>query len=230
MPPSAPLDPPYPVLFRVGPVSVTRSLLLRALLAAAGILALSLLWGGIDIADLHARAQRLPGVAVIAAITLLPLVGFPVSVLHLVAGVRFGFAAGMLVVAVTSVLHHVLGWALTRLLPARLFKGLEPWRARLRGAGHRDATLLCCLLPGMPYTVQLYLMPIIGVPFSLMFGLSAALHTARAIVTILLGDMSDELTPTKIAVLAVYYVALFAASALALRGLRRSMTKHPAPA
>ena len=63
-----------------------------------------------------------------------------------------------------------------------------------------------------------------------MFGLCAALHTARAIVTILLGDMSDELTPTKIAVLAVYYVALFAASALALRGLRRSMTKHPAPA
>lgn len=225
----APLDPPYPVLFRVGPVNVTRRLLFRALFAVAGVIALSVLWGRIDVADLHARAHRLPGIAVIAAITLLPLVGFPVSWLHLVAGVRFDFAGGMLVVAITSVLHHVLGWALTRLLPARFFVRLEPWRKRLLGAGHRDATLLCCLMPGMPYTVQLYLMPVVGVPFSLMFGLSAALHTARAIVTILLGDMSDNLTPGKLAALAAYYCALFGASALALRGLRRSMARHFPP-
>jgi uncharacterized membrane protein YdjX (TVP38/TMEM64 family) len=216
------------VLFRAGPVDVTRRLLLQALFVATGVIALSFLWGRIDLADLHARAHRLPGVAVVAAITLLPLVGFPVSWLHLVAGVRFEFAGGMLVVAITSVLHHVLGWALTRLLPAHLFRRLEPWRLRLLGAGHREATLLCCLMPGMPYTVQLYLMPVIGVPFSLMFGLSAALHAARAIVTILLGDMSDNLTPVKLAALAVYYCALFAATALALRGLRRSLARKTA--
>lgn len=228
MPAPAPLSPPYPVLFRVGPVNVTRRLLIRTVFAAAAVIAISLLWGRIDIADLHARARQWPGVAVIAATTVLPLIGFPVSWLHLVAGVRFDFAGGMLVVAVTSVLHHVLGWALTRMLPAHFFRRLEPWRQRLRGAGHRDATLLCCLLPGMPYTVQLYLMPLLGVPFSLMFGLSAALHTARAVVTILLGDISDNLTPAKIAVLAIYYCVLFAGSALALRGLRRSMARHAA--
>lgn len=219
---------PGRVLFRAGPIDVTPRLLLRALCVAAVVIALAVGWGQIDPAELHARAQKLSGVAVIAAITLLPMIGFPVSVLHLVAGVRFGFAVGMLVVAVTSVLHHVLGWGLTRLLPARFFKRLDPWRERLRGAGHRDATLLCCLLPGMPYTVQLYLMPVIGVPFPLMFGLSATLHTTRAVVTILLGDLSDELTPGKVAVLAIYYCALFVASALALCGLRRSMARHAA--
>jgi hypothetical protein len=66
------------------------------------------------------------------------------------------------------------------------------------------------------------------VPFSLMFGLSAALHTARAIVTILLGDMSDNLTPAKLAALAAYYCVLFAATVLAFRGLRRSMARHAA--
>lgn len=207
-------------------MEVTQRLLIRAAVVAVAVIALAFLWGRIAPEELHAQARELSGVAVIAAITLLPFVGFPVSVLHLVAGVRFGFAAGMLVVAITSVLHHVLGWGLTRLLPARFFKRLDPWRERLRGAGHRDATLLCCLLPGMPYTVQLYLMPVIGVPFSLMFGLSAALHTARAIITILLGDLSDELTPGKLAALAIYYCALFAVSALALRSLRRSMASR----
>jgi uncharacterized membrane protein YdjX (TVP38/TMEM64 family) len=211
------------VLFRVGPLDVTARLLIRALIVVVAVGALSFFWSRLDLADLHARAKALPGLAVIAAITFLPLVGFPVSWLHLIAGVRFDFLGGMLVVAVTSVLHHVLGWALVRVLPERFFSRLAPWREKLRGAGHRDATLLCCLLPGMPYTVQLYLMPVIGVPFHLMFGLSAALHTARAVVTILFGDISDDLTPPRIAALVAYYVVLFTVSALALRGLRRSL-------
>lgn len=214
------------VFFRLGPLDVTARLLIRALLVLSVLGALSFFWSQLDIADLHARAKSLSGLGVIAAITFLPLVGFPVSWLHLIAGVRFDFLGGMLVVAVTSVLHHVLGWALVRILPARFFSRLAPWREKLRGAGHRDATLLCCLLPGMPYTVQLYLMPVIGVPFRLMFGLSAALHTARAVVTILFGDISDDLTPPRIATLVAYYVILFSVSALALRSLRRSLAMN----
>ncbi len=214
---------PSRVLFKLGPLDVTTRLLVRALIVLAIIGALSFFWSRLDIDDLHARAKALPGIGVIAAITFLPLVGFPVSWLHLIAGVRFDFLGGMLVVAVTSVLHHVLGWALFRILPNRFFARLDPWREKLRGAGHRDATLLCCLLPGMPYTVQLYLMPVIGVPFHLMFGLSAALHTARAVVTILFGDISADLTPPRIAALVGYYIVLFTVSALALRSLRRSL-------
>jgi len=219
------------VLFHVGPLDVTSRLLVRAALVVVAIGVAAFLWSRLDIDDLHTRAKALSGFAVIAAITFLPLVGFPVSWLHLIAGVRFDFLGGMLVVAVTSVLHHVLGWALVRILPDRFFARLAPWREKLRGAGHRDATLLCCLLPGMPYTVQLYLMPVLGVPFPLMFGLSAAIHTARAVVTILLGDISDDLTPPRIAALVGYYLVLFTVSALALRSLRRSLTmKNKTPA
>jgi uncharacterized membrane protein YdjX (TVP38/TMEM64 family) len=215
--------PPVRALFYLGPLAVTPRLLVRALLIAAAVGALSFLWGRLDIQDLHARAKALPAAAVVAVISLAPLIGFPVSWLHLIAGVRFDFLGGMVVVAVTSVLHHVLGWALVRVLPARFFQRLDPWREKLRGAGHRDATLLCCLLPGMPYTVQLYLMPVLGTPFHLMFGLSALLHTARAVVTILFGDISDDLTPPRVASLAAYYVVLFAVSALALHRLRRTL-------
>ena len=210
-----------PVLFRLGPLRVTRGGLMKVALAGAVLAAAGMFWGRLDLADLHARARALPALPVLAAIGVLPLAGFPVSWLHVMAGVRFGFAGGIGAVALTSVLHHVLGWALVRVLPGRWLARLEPWRRELQGAGHRDATLLCCLLPGMPYTAQLYLMPLLGTPFPLMFGLSSLLHTARAVVTILLGDLSDELTPGRLAALGGYYLVLFGLSALAVRRLRR---------
>ena len=222
--------PPERVLFRLGPLAFTLRRLLVWSLSLASFVVLSLLWSRIGIDELHARARALPAWAVITAISLLPLVGLPVSLLHLVAGVRFGFWTGMLVVAVTTVLHHVLGWLLVLVLPRRCFERVQPWRTRLRGAGYLDTTLLCCLLPGMPYTAQLYLKPIIGTPFRLMLGLSPLLHTARAVVTILVGEMSDEFTPGRIAALVVYYIALFTISAIALRHLRRTLAmKTTAP-
>lgn len=211
------------ILFRLGPLDVTRRMLVRSLLAVVLVAAVSFFWGRLEIAELHARAKSLPGLAVIAAITVLPLVGFPVSFLHLIAGVRFDFWGGILVVALTTLFHHVLGWALVRVLPRRWFQRIEPWRRKLGGGAYLDTTLLCCLLPGMPYTVQLYLKPLIGTPFYLMFGLSPLLHTARAVVTILLGDMSDKLTPPRVAALAVYYATLFTVSVLSLRRLRRAI-------
>jgi len=221
-PPSPPgEDAASPVLFRVGPVRVTRGGLIKVVLAGAVLAAAGLFWGRLDLAACHALVRRLPAVPVLAAIAVLPLTGFPVSWLHVMAGVRFGFVGGIGAVALTSVVHHVLGWALVRVLPGRWLARLEPWRRQLEGAGHRDATLLCCLLPGMPYTAQLYLLPLLGTPFPLMFGLSSLLHTLRAVVTILLGDLSDELTPGRLALLAGYYLVLFAMSALAVRRLRR---------
>jgi uncharacterized membrane protein YdjX (TVP38/TMEM64 family) len=219
--------PPAGVLFHLGPLVVTSRLLVRALAVAALVVALGLLWRQVDVNGLHARAKALPAFAVIAAIALLPVVGFPVSVLHLVAGVSFDFWVGILVVALTGVLHAVLAWALVRVLPRRFFQRLDPWREKLRGAGHRDATLLCCLLPGVPYTVQIYLLPVLGTPSRLMFVLSPVLHTVRAVVTILLGDMGDDLTPSRIAAVAAYYVVLFAVSAFALHHLRRSLNARP---
>lgn len=211
------------MLIRVGPVRVMRGVLVRGVLAGAVLVAVAMLWGRFDVAEWAARARRWPAVPVLAAIAVLPLAGFPVSWLHVMAGVRFGLGGGMGAVALTSVLHHVLGWALVRVLPGRWLARLEPWRRQLAGAGHRDATLLCCLLPGMPYTAQLYLLPLMGTPFPLMFGLSSLLHTARAVVTILVGDLSDELTPGRLALLGAYYLLLCTLSALAVRRLRRAL-------
>lgn len=211
--------PPVRVLFRIGTTAITVRILATAVFVVLGFIGLVFLQRHLDLAQIHTRAQALPGLAVIAAISVLPLLGFPVSVLHLVAGVRFGFLGGIGVVAVTGIVQHVLGWVLVRFLPARLLARLAPWRDKLAGNGHLDATLICCLIPGMPYTLPLYLLPALGVPFPLLFGLAPLIHTARALVTILLGEMSDDLTPMRLFALTVYYLVLFVLSGWLLRHL-----------
>ncbi len=218
MPDDAP-PPPVRVLFRIGTVAITVRILATAVFVVLGFIGLVLLQRHLDMAHLHARAQALPGLAVFAAIAVLPLIGFPVSVLHLVAGVRFDFLGGIVVVAVSGIIQHVLGWVLVRYLPARLLTRLAPWRAKLAGSGHLNATLICCLIPGMPYTLPLYLLPALGVPPRLLFGLAPLIHTARALVTLLLGEMSGDLTPMRLFALTAYYLVLIVLSGWFLRHL-----------
>lgn len=195
--------------------------LTRALALAGAVLLLALFWRQLDLAELHSQARRMPGYAVLAVMSLLPLLGFPVSWLHLVAGVRFGFWGGMTSVAVTGFLQHFFGLVMARLLPPRLLGFASSWKRRFAGASHADAVVLCAVLPGMPYTVQLYLLPLLGTPLPLLLLLSPLLHTLRALVTILLGDYSDELTSSRILLLSLYYALLISLSAIAVRRLQR---------
>jgi uncharacterized membrane protein YdjX (TVP38/TMEM64 family) len=213
------------VLFHLGPIEVTRARLIKAVLVAVLGAAVAFAWSRIDPERLTALAREQSAVAVISAAALGPLVGFPVSLLHLVAGVRFDFVGGMVVVLLTGMVHHGLGWLLVRVLPRRFFWSLTPWRAKLQGAGHRDACILCCLLPGMPYSVQLYLLPVMGVPLKLLLGLCVPLHTVRAVVTILLGDSLSGLTTGRTVSLVIYYVLLFGVSTWALLHLRRTLSE-----
>ncbi len=218
---------PVPPLFNLGPVAVTRGRLVKLVITVTLIGALAVYWHHLGLKELEARAQGLPALAVIGVISLMPLVGVPVSWLHLIAGVRFGFLGGMAVVAVTTLLQLYLGWLLVRVLPRRYFAHLEPWRARLKGAGHRDATILSCVLPGMPYTVQLYLLPVIGVSLVLLAAIATPLHTIRAFVTIILGDIGTDLTIGRAIMLGLYYLLLILGSAWLVRSLHRTWVRRP---
>jgi hypothetical protein len=82
----------------------------------------------------------------------------------------------------------------------------------------------------MPYTVQLYLLPIMGAPLRVLCLVSVPLHTTRASVTILLGTLSDELTPGRVAALVAYYLVVFAICGIILSRLRRALAAEPAAA
>ncbi len=212
------------VLFRIRSLEVTPGRLAKFVLGLIIFGTLTWFWQQVGLEEMLRRARALPAVGVIVTISVLPLLGFPVSWLHLIAGVRFGFGLGLAVVIFSGLCHHFLGWLLVKILPARFFARLEPWREKLAGAGHRDSTLLCGLLPGMPYSVQLYLLPAIGVPLGMLLGLGVVLHTLRAVVTILLGNYGEDLTPGRIAILTGYYLTLLIVSAFTLRRLKKSLS------
>jgi len=195
---------------------------------ALGCVALVLVYRQIDVAALHRRAEGVNGVVVFALMTLLPLVGFPVSVTHAVAGVRFGLPLGIALVSLSIVLQLLASYALVKAAPRFFAQRLASLRARLPRTAHTPLTLFTMLLPGVPYFAQNYVLPLAGVPLGTYLRWSIPIHIARSIVGIAFGDMSGDLTPARLAGFAAYAVFITVACTWSFRRLQRRM-KDPPP-
>lgn len=199
-------------------------------LIGIGVLALlgiGLAWGRIDIDALHARAARLNGVAVFIAVTLLPMAGFPVSILHVVTGVRFGTGLGLAITTVSILIQLLASYALVKAAPDFFARLVEPLRKRLPEAAHTPLTQFTMLLPGAPYFAQNYVLPLVGVPLGTYLLWSYPLHVVRSIVGVIFGHESNNLTPGKIAGFAVYSIAIGLTCAWSFRRLQRRMKAPP---
>src|SRR3982750_3335339 len=86
-----------------------KALIVTAVLTVAGLIALK---AGLDLPALHDRAKEMNAGLVLLALAVLPLVGFPVSVLHAVTGARFGLPVGMAWVALSIALQLAASYAI----------------------------------------------------------------------------------------------------------------------
>ncbi|MGH8016992.1 MAG: hypothetical protein ACREIA_01670 [Opitutaceae bacterium] len=170
--------------------------------------------------EIRTYLEGLDGPALFAALTLLPLAAFPVTPLHVIAGVRFGWAMGLLLIALSIVLQHILAWAAVRVAPDFFERRLAKIRKRIPESTHVPVTVFTALIPGVPYVATIYVLPLIGVPFPIYMLISAPLHTVRSIVSVLFGDMSENLTPARITYLVIYTIVISGASAWLFRHLR----------
>jgi uncharacterized membrane protein YdjX (TVP38/TMEM64 family) len=212
---------------RIAGVELTRRRVLVALAVLAGLVALSLLYRRIDIDRLHELARDLNGTVVFLALTLLPLAGFPVSVMHAVAGVRFGFALALPLVALSILLQLLLSYALVRAAPGFFARRLEPLRKRLPRAAHWPLTLFTLLLPGAPFFAQNYVLPLVGVPLRIFLAVALPLHLVRSVVGVTFGELSDQLTPWSVAGFAAYGLSVTLACGFAFRRLRDRLRDPP---
>lgn len=204
-----------------------RRTIITGIVALAAIIALSIFYRQIDLADLHRRAEQLNGFVVYLLIVVLPLVCFPVSAVHAVAGARFGVGLGFLLVASTIILQLVVAYLLVRAAPDFFSRHLEWIRRRLPKAAHTPLTQLTMLLPGAPYWAQLYVLPLVGVPLRTYLLWSLPITVARSIVGILFGDLSGHLTPLRIAGFVIYFAAISAGSWWAFRRLQARIQDPP---
>lgn len=184
---------------------------------------LALFYRQIDIDALHRRADGLNGFVVFAAMVVLPLLGFPVMIVHAVAGVRFGIGPGCALVSVATLLQLLSAHGLVKLAPEFFAKRLAPLRKRLPKTAHAPLTLFTMLMPGVPYFSQIYVLPLMGVPLGTYLLLSLPINVVRSVVGVTFGKVSDELTPLRLLGFGIYFVAITAACSWAFLRLRKRM-------
>lgn len=182
----------------------------------------------LDLKTLHERANDLSAAWVLLALAVLPLFGFPVSVLHAVTGAKFGLPLGLCFVGLSIAFQLCASYAIVRLFPNFFARRFEWLRKRLPPATHRSLTLFTMLLPGAPYFAQNYTLPVAGVPFGIFFRYSFPLNFGRSIVGVIFGEWSGHMTPTRIAVFAGYTLGITLACGLAFRRLRAQLQSRPA--
>ena len=190
----------------------------------------ALLYSQIDVHELHRQANRLPGPVAFALLLILPLIGFPVSLLHVAAGIRFGAALGLGLVALSIGLQLLASFGIGHVWRARFERArwVERIRRRVPKGAHASICVFTVLLPGAPYTAINYVLPLVGVPLRTFLLCCLPLHTLRSTVTVLLGDQSDQLTPGRLAVLVAYALTILGASWWMFRRMRRQFEGPPA--
>lgn len=204
-------------------IEFTRKKVLTIIGIVLGCVVVTLLYRQIDVPALHERAKGINGTLIFALMVLLPLVGFPVSVGHAVAGVRFGMGWGLVLAAASIVLQMLASYAIVKAAPSFFAKRLEPIRKRLPEGAHTPLTQFTMLIPGVPYFAQNYVLPMMGVPLGTYLLWGVPIHIAKSVVGVIFGDMSDHLTPGRIAGFAAYTVFTTVACAWAFRQLQVQM-------
>jgi len=191
-----------------------------------------LLYRQIDVGQVHASAERFNGVAAFALLAVLPLAGFPASILHVAAGMRFGSGLGLLLVAASILFQLLASHAIVHLWRRRLARRawVQRLRRRIPRGAHASLCVFAVLLPGAPYAGINYVLPLIGVPLRTYLLCCLPLHTFRATVTVFLGDHSDHLTGARLAWLVGYALLILGASWWMFQRLRNQLGDPPARA
>lgn len=170
--------------------------------------------------------------AVLPLMALLPIVGFPISVVYLVAGARFGPVGGGVVVAAVTTVHLIGTYLIARsFLRAPLQRFIARRHAHLPQIPEDEQAAVCviaALVPGLPYVARNYLLALAGVRLRYYLGVCLPIYVARSYVTILLGDMSNDPSRDKIIVLLIVDVLKVLICAVVIWRLRVHHRKyHP---
>jgi uncharacterized membrane protein YdjX (TVP38/TMEM64 family) len=191
------------LLFRRGPKPRTWWLIAAGVVLAAAVVAIvvrttGFSWSDIQyvIDELTAAMDRVHAAAMIPLMAILPVLGFPIGVVYLVAGARFGPLLGGVVVTIVTAFHLLASYGIARSFLRRpLQRFIEKRGHHLPHVPEDEAAaiaLLVALVPGIPYFIRNYLPPLAGVRLRTYFWVMLPIHVARSYVAIMLGDLSAD--------------------------------------
>lgn len=189
-------------------------------IAAVLIAGFALLYHEFDIKTVQAEAEKLPGWICFLALTLLPLIGFPASVLHVGAGLRFGIPLGLALVWLSILLQLLASYGLVHWKHKFFERRFRSIRKRIPPGSHVSVTVFTMLIPGAPYFAQNYTLPLIGIPLRLFLLICLPMHAVRSSVAVIFGGQSHELTLGRMLLILAYGALILSASWWALHRLK----------
>jgi uncharacterized membrane protein YdjX (TVP38/TMEM64 family) len=177
-------------------------------------------------------AETVGPLAFFTAMALLPAVGFPISVLTLMAGGLFAQQIGLGWTIVCTLLALGINLALTywlaryalRPLLERIIKRLGYGLPQVAKENHAGLTLFIRVTPGPPYFVQGYLLGLAEVRFGTYMWLSWLIQGGYAVAMVVFGDSLMK-SNSKVIFLAV---SLLVGIMIAIKMVRRRIAQKKA--
>lgn len=194
------------------------------------------LWGDFEWRIIVETISGFNGAIVFVLMATLPIGGFSIVVVYLVAGAKFGPVLGGAAVAGATAVHLIASFWIAR----SFLRG--PIERQLRRRGHRlphvpegenaSVAAMAVLVPGLPYFSRNYLLALTDVPFRVYFWICLPLYVARSYVTILFGDLGTDPDARRFAVLVGVFVLKLAICGYLIWRIRRRIqeTKRGRPA
>jgi uncharacterized membrane protein YdjX (TVP38/TMEM64 family) len=203
-----------------------------AAIVVIGLVALLFKYTDVSLASVTDWIGELNPLAVLPLMAVLPIFGFPIAIVYLVAGARFGPVWGGVVVAGVTAVHLAGTWLIARsFLREPLRRFIEKRHTHLPHIPEDEQAAICviaALVPGLPYVVRNYLLALADIKFRYYFWVCLPIYVARSYVSILLGDMSTDPNRTKIIVLIVVDILKIAICAFVIWRLRQHHRKYHA--
>lgn len=132
----------------------------------------------------------------VALFLLLPLIGFPISALLVILGVKFGTWIGLIIMFAGMPVHLTVSFFVAHsLLRAPLLRLLARMGRPLPQIPEDRQARFCFLfmaVPGLSYTLKNYLLPLSGVPFRYFFLSGLVLQGVMGIPFVVAGDAAAK--------------------------------------
>ena len=150
-------------------------ILLTALLCGAGLLFMAVYFTDLEVQDIKDwiqywtdEIQTWPAILFFLMLAILPLIGFPVTPLFIIAGIRFGTGWAIpFCISALAVNLSLAYWVSTKPLHAFIQRIARKWDYDLPKVSDNNATkwVLVIRLCGAPLAVQNYILGLSRVPF-----------------------------------------------------------------
>lgn len=157
-----------------------------------------LIASGFDWREIPRALEKWNAAAVIAVMAVLPIFGFSISIVYLVAGAKFGPAGGMAVIAFVTFVHlagtHWVGRGLLRNPLERFIKRSGHRMPEIPEGSDRAVAAMIAIAPGLPYFVRNYFLALSDIPLRVYLPIAMFIYVARSGLAIFLGDFGTDPT------------------------------------